>query len=87
MSHPTLDLELTAALQVLEHELGPLQGLDVRPTPPRRPAIPPAPAPAGPDPPGLFGPPPTQRWRAVLCLARPLSPTSSRPGGTADELV
>jgi hypothetical protein len=40
-----LDPELAAALQVLEHALGPLQVLDVHPTPPQhRPA--PAPAPA-----------------------------------------
>ena len=82
MSRPGLDPELAAALQVLEHELGPLQVLDVHPTPPeRRPAPPPAP---GPEPaqPSLFDPtpepappaatdpyshlPPSRRWRAVL---------------------
>jgi len=52
-----LDPELAAALEVLEHGLGPLQVLDVHPTPPRRrPAIPPAPAAAGPDQPSLFDP-------------------------------
>ncbi len=59
MSYPGLDLDLAAALQVLEHGLGPLQVLDVRPTPPqRRPAMPPAPAAAGPDQPSLFDPTP-----------------------------
>ena len=65
MSHP--DPELAAALQVLEHGLGPLQVLDV-PTPPqRRPATPPAPAAAGPDQPSLFDPTPDP------------APTSSTP--------
>jgi hypothetical protein len=59
MSHPGLDPELAAALQVLEHGFGPLQILDVHPTPPqRRPATPPAPAGAGPDQPSLFDPQP-----------------------------
>jgi hypothetical protein len=57
MSHPGLDPDLARALEVLEHGLGPLQVLDVRPTPPqRRPAPPPAPAAAGPDQPSLFDP-------------------------------
>jgi hypothetical protein len=63
MSHPGLDPgpdpDLAAALEALA-ELGPLQVLDVHPTPPeRRPPPPPAPA-AGPDPaqPGLFDPEP-----------------------------
>ncbi len=56
---PDLDSDLAAALQVLEHGLGPLQVLDMRPTPPqRRPATPPAPAAAGPDQPSLFDPTP-----------------------------
>jgi hypothetical protein len=57
MSHPGLDPDLAAALKVLA-ELGPLQVLDVHPTPPeRRPDVSPAP---GPEPaqPGLFDPPP-----------------------------
>ncbi len=87
MSRPALDPELTAVLEVLEHELGPLQVLYVRPTQPRRSAIPPAPGAAGPDQPSLFDPPPDPalaRDRAP----RPVPvPTSSRPGGTADELV
>ncbi len=59
MSHPGLDPDLAAALQTLEHGLGPLQVLDVHPTPPqRRPATPPAPAAAGPDQPSLFDPTP-----------------------------
>lgn len=58
MSRPGLDPELAAVLQVLEHELGPLEVLEVYPTPPgRRPAPPPAP---GPEPaqPSLFDPTP-----------------------------
>jgi hypothetical protein len=55
-----LDPELTTALQDLERAFGPLQVLDVHPTPPdRRPA--PAAATAGPDQPSLFDPlPPDQ---------------------------
>ncbi len=82
MSRPGLDPELAAALQVLEHELGPLQVLDVHPTPPERRPVP-SPAP-GPEPaqPSLFDPdpepappattdplahiPPSRRWREVL---------------------
>jgi hypothetical protein len=63
MSHPDLAADLAAALEFLQRELGPLQVLDVHPTPPRRPAPPPAPAAAGAEPaqPGLFdaGPDPT----------------------------
>jgi hypothetical protein len=56
MSPPDLDPDLAAALQVLA-ELGPLQLLDLHPTPPgRQPAPPPAPAPAAPSPPSLFEP-------------------------------
>jgi hypothetical protein len=55
----SLDPDLAAALEVLEHGLGPLQVLDVRPTPPqRRPATPPAPAAPEPDQPTLFDPTP-----------------------------
>ncbi len=60
MSHPSLDPDLTRALEVLA-ELGPLEVLDVHPTPPERPpdvpALPPGPGP-GPEPaqPGLFDP-------------------------------
>ncbi len=83
--------ELAAALQVLEHAFGPLQVLDVRPTPPERSASQPVPAAAGPavagpDQPSLFEattqPPPStthptrRRWRAVPRHARPLSPAS-----------
>jgi hypothetical protein len=85
-----MDPDLAAALKALA-ELGPLQVLDVYPTPPRRPA--PASAPAGPEPaqPGLFDPepapapastdpyghlPPRRRWREVLRHAGALlSPT------------
>ncbi len=91
MSHSGLDSELAAALQVLEHALGPLQVLDVHPTPPER-RPPPAPA-AGPDQPTLFDResepapttstadplahiPPHRRWRAALRHARPLSPAT-----------
>jgi hypothetical protein len=50
----SLDPDLARALEVLEHGLGPLQVLDVRPTPPeRRPAPAPAPAAAGPGQPTL----------------------------------
>jgi hypothetical protein len=80
MSPPDLDPDLAAALQVLA-ELGPLQLLDLHPTPPgRQPAPPPAPAPAAPPQPGLFEPqhppvpvltdprssiPSSRRWRAI----------------------
>jgi hypothetical protein len=91
MSPPGLDPDLAAALAVLA-ELGPLQVLDVQPTPPgRRPA--PAPAAAAPPPPRLFQPqqppvpaladplghlPPRRRWRPVLRTGgAPLSPTST----------
>jgi hypothetical protein len=58
MSHPELDADLAAALQVLGAELGPLQVLDVHPTPPRRrPATALAPS-AGPQQPSLFAPGP-----------------------------
>jgi hypothetical protein len=93
MSHP--DPELAAALEVLEHAFGPLQVLEVRPIPPRRPAIPPTPAAAGPDQPSLFDPepepvspattdplahiPPSRRWRAVLRHPRPHSPATTNP--------
>jgi hypothetical protein len=54
-----LDPELAAALQDLEHALGPLQVLEVHPSPPeRRPATPPAPAAGGPGQPSLFDPTP-----------------------------
>jgi hypothetical protein len=57
MSHPGLDADLAAALEVLQCELGPLQVLDVHPSPPpRRPDVAPAPA-AGPTHPSLFDPP------------------------------
>jgi hypothetical protein len=58
MSRPGLDPDLAAALEVVAAELGPVQVLDVHPTPPRRPA--PPPAPAGPESiqPSLFDPTP-----------------------------
>ncbi len=75
-----LDPDLARALEALA-ELGPLQVLDVHPTPPeRRPAPPPAPGPQ-PAQPSLFDPDPapapststtdpyiplSRRWRAVL---------------------
>jgi hypothetical protein len=73
MSPPALDPDLAAALEVLA-ELGPLQLLDVHPTPPgRRPAPPPAPPPApavaAPPPPSLFEP----QQPPVPVLATPLS--------------
>ncbi len=79
-----LDPELAAAVQVLEHAFGPLQVLDVHPTPPERSTSPPVPAAApgpaaGPDQPRLFDPTthPTRRaWHAVPRQVRPLSPTS-----------
>jgi hypothetical protein len=58
MSPPDLDPDLAAALAVLA-DLGPLQVLDIHPTPPKhRPASPPAPAPAAaaPPQPSLFQP-------------------------------
>jgi hypothetical protein len=89
MSPPALDPDLAAALEVLA-ELGPLQVLDVQPTPPgHRPAPPPAaaappqpsllepqqpPVPAHADPLGNL--PSTRRWRATLPNAGALlSPT------------
>jgi len=56
VSHPGLDPDLAAVLEVLA-ELGPLEVLDVHPTPGRRPAPPPAPGPK-PAQPGLFDPQP-----------------------------
>ena len=93
MSHPSLDPDLARALQVLA-ELGPLEVLDVHPTPPKRQPDVPAPGP-GPAQPGLFDPqeapipattdpyshlPPRRRWREVLRHAgAPLpSPPSTR---------
>jgi hypothetical protein len=58
MSPPDLDPDLAAALQILA-ELGPLQVLDVHPTPPERRLAPPpasAPAAAPPPQPSLFQP-------------------------------
>jgi hypothetical protein len=75
MSPPNLDPDLAAALQVLA-ELGPLQLLDLYPTPPgRRPAPPPAPAPAAaaPPPPRLFQPQPASRPAADPLSSIPLS--------------
>jgi hypothetical protein len=71
MSPPDLDPDLAAALEVLA-QLGPLQVLDVHPTPPgRQPAAPPAPAPAAaaPPQPSLFQP----QQPPVPALANPLS--------------
>jgi hypothetical protein len=71
MSPPDLDPDLAAALQI-RAERGPLQVLDVHPTPPgRRPAPPPAPAPAAaaPPPPSLFQP----QQPPVPALTDPLS--------------
>jgi hypothetical protein len=74
MSPPALDPDLAAALEVLA-ELGPLQLLDVHPTPPRRrPAPPPTPAAAAPPQPSLFQP----QQPPVPVLANPLSHTPSR---------
>jgi len=80
MSPPNLDPDLVAALEILA-ELGPLQVLDVHPTPPGdRPTPPPTPAPAVSPPPRLFQPqqppapvranplssiPSSRRWRPV----------------------
>jgi hypothetical protein len=60
MSHPSLDPDLAAALEVLEPELGPLQVLDVHPTLPRRrpDVVSPAPAVTTPEQPNLFDPEP-----------------------------
>jgi hypothetical protein len=74
MNRRGLDPDLATALQVLEHALGPLQVLDVYPTPSRRPATSPVPAAAS-----------TQPCLLELPAAPP--PTPSRSGGTADELV
>jgi hypothetical protein len=58
MSRSALTGDLAVALQVLERGFGPLQVLDVHPTPPeRRPAPAPAPDAAGPQP-SLFDPAP-----------------------------
>ena len=70
MSPPDLDPDLAAALEVLA-KLGPLQVLDVRPTPPgHRPTPPPAPASAAaaPPQPSLFEP----QQPPVPVLADPL---------------
>jgi len=89
MNYPDLASDLAAALQVLS-ELGPLQVLDVHPSPPRRPPTPAAPPAAGQ--PSLFDPEPEpststndplahlprrRRWRPVPRPAPPLSPTTS----------
>jgi hypothetical protein len=78
MSCPGLDPDLAAALQVLEYGLGPLQVLDVRPSPPRRPACPPAPAAAGSEPvqPSLFDPTPDPHPDVYH---RPVHPPSAEP--------
>jgi hypothetical protein len=76
MSPPELNPDLAAALEVLA-QLGPLQLLDVHPTPPRRRAAPqpaPAPAAAAPPPPRLFQP----QQPPVPALANPLSHLPSR---------
>jgi hypothetical protein len=88
MSPPELDPDLAAALQVLA-ELGPLQVLDLHPTPPERQ---PAPPPAAPPPPSLFqlqqppipvlanplsSIPSRRRWRALL--SHPGAPRSPTP--------
>jgi hypothetical protein len=74
MNRRGLDPDLATALQVLQHALGPLQVLDVHPTPPRRPATAPVPAAAS-----------TQPCLLELPAAHPA--THPRSGGTADELV
>jgi hypothetical protein len=74
MSNAGLDPDLAVALQVLEHALGPLQVLEVHPTPPPRRPAPPAPAAAS-----------MQPCLLELPAAAPTLPT--RSGGTADELV
>jgi hypothetical protein len=78
MSPPDLDPDLAAALQVLA-ELGPLQVLDLHPTPPERQPTPlpaSAPATAAPPQPSLFEPQPPP----VPVLADPLGhmPSSRR---------
>jgi hypothetical protein len=71
---PDLDADLAAALEVLERGLGPVQVLDVGPTPPqRRPAPPPAPAAAGPDQPSLFDSAPEPPPPATSSTTDPLS--------------
>jgi hypothetical protein len=59
MSHPRLDPDLAAVLELLE-ELGPLQVLDVHPTLPRRrpDVVSPTPAATTPEQPNLFDPEP-----------------------------
>jgi hypothetical protein len=77
MNPPNLDPDLAAALRVLA-ELGPLQVLDLHPTPPgRQPVSPPAPAPAAtaPPQPSLFDP---QQPPAPV-LANPLGHPPSTP--------
>jgi hypothetical protein len=92
MSPPDLDPDLAAALEVLA-KLGPLQVLDVQPTPPRRRrAPPPAPAAAAPPQPRLFTPqqppvpvladplghlPSSRHWRAIVADAS--APRSPTP--------
>jgi hypothetical protein len=74
MNHPGLDPDLAAALKALA-ELGPLQVLDVHPTPPgHRPPSPPAAA--APPQPSLFEP----QELPVTVLADPLGhlPSSRR---------
>jgi hypothetical protein len=76
MSPPELDPDLAAALEVLA-ELGPLQLLDVYPTPPGdrpTPPLPPTPAAAAPPPPRLFEP----QQPPVPALANPLRDIPSR---------
>ena len=76
MSPPDLDPDLAAALQVLA-DLGPLQVLDLHPTPPGCwPAPPPTPAPAAPPQPSLFQP--QQPPMPVLANPRSSIPSSRR---------
>jgi hypothetical protein len=77
MSPPNLDPDLAAALEVLA-DLGPLQVLDVQPTPPGHPLAP-APAPAAPPQPSLFQP----QQPPVPVLANPRSSIPSRRRGRA----
>jgi hypothetical protein len=76
MSPLDRDPDLAAALEVLA-ELGPLQLLDVYPTPPGdrpTPPLPPTPAAAAPPPPRLFEP----QQPPVPALANPLRHLPSR---------